>query len=226
MENEIPNATPPGLVACDITGKVVPEEETVVLHGYRVCAEGKAELLERLKAGEMVSGELEHPTVMARFGAMFIDGLVFLPVVLVLIMIVGFSAFATTTAAGAGASVNLAVIATQLAPPAFGVAYFALMHGWRGQTLGKMAVRIKVVQANGQPISMMTAFLRALYYQGVGLLSGVLVSIALLVEQPALMVLSNLASLYFVVSVVWALFDKQQRAIHDLLARTRVVRLD
>jgi len=50
-------SAPPGMGRCEVTGQVVPEDELVLIHGQRVCAEGKAILLERLKAGEAMPGE-------------------------------------------------------------------------------------------------------------------------------------------------------------------------
>lgn len=54
-----PQPPEPGMdnmVQCEITGQWVPQDETVVIQGYRVCAEGKAELLDSLAAGDHIGG--------------------------------------------------------------------------------------------------------------------------------------------------------------------------
>ena len=65
-----------GLVQCEITGKWVPEDEIVEFQGRMVCAEGKELLLERLRSGELLPGEMETPSIGKRFGCLFVDGLV------------------------------------------------------------------------------------------------------------------------------------------------------
>jgi uncharacterized RDD family membrane protein YckC len=69
----------------------------------------------------------------------------------------------------------------------------------RGQTLGKMAVGIKVVTPEGQEIGAGQAWARALVRQ-------------------------VFFSYFALVNVLPALFTKQRTAVHDLAAKTRVVR--
>lgn len=82
----------------------------------------------------------------------------------------------------------------------FSVAYF--LYGWTksGQTLGKMAVGIKIVGADGQPPSGGKAVLRYLGY----ILNGILLSIGFL----------------------WAAFDRKRQGWHDKIAGTYVIYTD
>ena len=75
--------------------------------------------------------------------------------------------------------------------------YFLALWVWRGQTVGKMAMAIKVVRRDGHPLGVGTALLR---------LVGYLFS-ALLLFAGFLMIA----------------FDPQRRALHDRLADTLVV---
>jgi hypothetical protein len=43
------------LVQCDVTGKWVSPDDTVEFQGFRVCAEGKEILLDRLRSGESIA---------------------------------------------------------------------------------------------------------------------------------------------------------------------------
>ena len=77
-----------------------------------------------------------------------------------------------------------------------------------GRTLGRMACGIRVARVDGAPMDFKRAFLReavlkwGLFY-GIGALTlGILT----------------------LIDVLWPLWDEQNRALHDLLARTRVVR--
>ena len=83
------------------------------------------------------------------------------------------------------------------------VAYFSFFHGWRGQTPGKMAVRIRVVLENGERISYVRALIRYL----------VALALWFAFYIPG------------VIDVLFPLFDKKKQAIHDKAAGTVVVRV-
>ncbi len=75
--------------------------------------------------------------------------------------------------------------------------YFVVLLAWRGQTVGKMAMDIKVVRSDGRPVGLGTAILRLIGY----MLSTVLLFVGFLMIA----------------------FDGQRRAFHDRLADTLVV---
>lgn len=82
---------------------------------------------------------------------------------------------------------------------AFAPLYHILLWSWKGQTVGMMAVHIKVLSRNGGPVSL---------------------------GQSALRLLGYLASvLPIFLGLVIVLFDKERRALHDRLAGTVVVEL-
>jgi uncharacterized RDD family membrane protein YckC len=81
------------------------------------------------------------------------------------------------------------------------IIYEGLMLAHRGQTLGKMAVKIRVVRPDGAPITKGQAWGRAI-------LRGVLVHVLSLLNY------------------IPALVTKEKTCIHDLVANTRVVNAD
>jgi uncharacterized RDD family membrane protein YckC len=206
---------------CSITGKVVPEDELVTIQGQRVCAEGKAILLARLKAGDALPGEQERPTALRRFGCMFVDGLVIGVPFVILIVVV------TMIGVGAGASpavrstAALYVSVVSILAAGIQIVYFGQMHGRRGQSVGKMAGNIVVVNLDGSPISMSTGYVRAIAYIGPNLLSGLAIVTSI---APLIGITSLLARLWFLADAIVALADRnQQRSLHDRIAGTRVV---
>ncbi len=145
---------------CAVTGSIVPEDELVTIQGQRVCAEGKAILLEHLRAGVALPGELERPTVLRRFGCIFVDGIIMGVAGAIIGGVAGGAMGVGGTRVG-----GIAFVATiSLLTNTFTLLYFALMHGSRGQTVGKMAGKLVVVNLDGSPIGMRTAFARALAY--------------------------------------------------------------
>jgi uncharacterized RDD family membrane protein YckC len=81
-----------------------------------------------------------------RLGAALVDLLVFIPVILL-------------TMWSLATSVYLSLILC-LPITLFSAAYQILMHGKYGQTLGKMAMKIRVVQLSHEPITYIHAFWR------------------------------------------------------------------
>ena len=229
-EPDLPVASteqPPGMVQCDITGQWVPEHETITLQGYRVGADGKVELLERLRSGQLAPGELEPPGIFRRLVCLMVDGFILNVVSTILFVLATGRTLLGVAAGGTGmAAFKYALLVAELATGIVALAYYTLGHGLRGQTLGKMAGSTKVVNRDGSDISMTTAFLRALYYYGpvtvLGVIGAVLVAADLLPAS-----IGPLAYLYILTSAVMAAVDSgQQLAIHDRLAGTRVILLD
>jgi uncharacterized RDD family membrane protein YckC len=210
-------STQPGMGRCEITGKIVPEDELVVINGQRVCAEGKAILLERLKAGEALPGEAERPTALRRFACIVVDGVIWWVInvgIVALFVGVGF-------AAGMRPGIGVLYGVAQLVVTAIVIGYFALMHGIRGQSLGKMAGKLKVVRVDGRPMDLQTGFIRALAFSGPSILPAVLAMVGAYLLQT---IAGGLVLLYFFAQVLVALLDRsQQRSIHDRIAGTRVV---
>ena len=83
-----------------------------------------------------------------------------------------------------------------------------LMARTNGQTIGKMAVGIRVVRANGRAVEFGWAFLREVVIKT--LLFGVLSSFTF-----------GLASL---LDWLWPLWDSENRALHDMMVDSRVIR--
>ena len=83
-----------------------------------------------------------------------------------------------------------------------------IMTRTNGQTLGKMATGIRVVRANGKPVDFGWAALREVAVKGLvfGLLGSFTGGIANIIDW------------------LWPFVDKEERALHDFLVDSRVVR--
>jgi uncharacterized RDD family membrane protein YckC len=112
-------------------------------------------------------------------------------------------------------------------------AYSVLMHGYFGQTLGKMVCKIKVLNTSEQPITLMQAFLRDIVIIGINIIS-LAISINLFltgdgIESPKfanLQMVIGVAELgWFVAEILTMLTNKKRRAVHDFIAGTVVVKV-
>jgi uncharacterized RDD family membrane protein YckC len=77
--------------------------------------------------------------------------------------------------------------------------YFVIFWGWRGQTPGKMALRIKIARFDGSRIGWSGAFLRYCGY--------------------------IISTLIIFIGFFWIPFDGRRQGIHDKIAETFVIRV-
>jgi uncharacterized RDD family membrane protein YckC len=230
--------TDPQQVRDDITGQLVPADETIELYGYRVGAEGKQILLERQQSGQPLGGEPERPSVWRRLGCAILDSLLLGAVNVILMVVLGGVLFALFVGSGSGSPSGPAQAAwfqfgnglVNMLAAAISLAYFAVLHARDGQTLGKKAGKLKVVNRDLSDISARTAFWRSVLFAGPQALPAVVLLFVLLAPGPIMMILPiiNIAVfVYALANVITALADThQQRAIHDRLVGTRVVRME
>ena len=180
----------------------------VRLDGATFCASCKLEHVRDLLAG-IVPGALDLGTIFRRFLAMWIDGMVTsiagyiiaIPLTLVMAAVGG-----AAGAAGEGASqavagvimvlVMIAFYGTMLGLP---VVYEALMLQKKGQTLGKMALGLKVVTPEGGEISKGQAWGRA--------------------------ALRLVLGTCLFIDYVAAFVTRERTCLHDMIAKTRVVKV-
>ena len=211
----------PGMAQCSVTGKWVPEDEIVTLHGQRVCAEGKAVLLERLRSGESMPGELEKPGVLRRLGSLILDGIIIgIPMMVASFIFIG--ATGAATAPGPDTFIPSAILTTLSA--VIYIVYFGAQHAASGQTLGKKAGKIRVVRNdNGGPIDNATSYLRALAHFGPNLVSGLSYFTG---SDLVIGFVGIVFFIYVLADILFALFDRaRQRSLHDRIAGTRVIDL-
>jgi uncharacterized RDD family membrane protein YckC len=189
-----------GILRCTRCGRPFCPSCVIRLRGFVYCASCKGEQVRDIQSGS-VTGELELATVGRRFGAQFIDGLLFgciagVGVAVAMPMLLRASQGATPGAAPPNAFMALMMVAVIGSI----IVYEGLMLQTRGQTLGKMALGIKVVTAEGKDIGGGQAWGRAVVRQ----------------------VFFSYLSL---IDCLPALFTKQRTCLHDMIAKTRVVRV-
>jgi uncharacterized RDD family membrane protein YckC len=159
----------------------------------------------------VASGQYQLAGWWSRVGAFLIDGLIISVGALIVLAIFGavFSAgFFASEETGVAALivgmilgfVAIAIVSLLYAP--------LMMDRTNGKTLGRMAMGIRVVRANGQPMTFGFAMLREVAVKW--LLFGFAGSITF-----------GLAN---IVDYLWPLWDDENRALHDFLVDTRTVR--
>ena len=193
------------LVRCARCGEAFCPNCIVEIGGSPYCAVCKGEVLGDLRSGRPAAGP-ELASIGRRFGAIFLDGLILgLP-----LMVVVFGVFAMLglfSGLSKGKEPDLSLfwaMEAVILPVAFAswVLYEGLMLRRNGQTVGKKAMHIRVVSAEGSPLSPGQAFGRAAMRQVLGIV-------------PCLGLVNYLTA-----------FGEQRTCIHDMVARTRVINWD
>jgi uncharacterized RDD family membrane protein YckC len=170
----------------------------VAIQGRPYCAACKGEKLLDLQSGSDRS--ILHLASMARrIAAQVLDSLIFTVPILAAFGAIAYISFHGTK--NPSEFFVLALMALVVGYFFGYIAYEALFLGWRGQTLGKIATRIRVVRPDGTPISRGQAW-------GRSLTRGVLIHVLSLINY------------------LPAFFTEERTCVHDMAAKTRVVNVD
>ena len=147
----------------------------------------------------------------SRVGAQLIDGLIIGIGALILFLPIGAAlgvAGASDSDTGIGAAI-IGLLFWVLCVTIIAVLYAPiLMARTNGKTLGRMAMNIRVVRTSGEPITFGFAMLREVAVKAIGF--GIAGSFTF-----------GLANL---LDSLWPLWDEENRALHDFIVSTRVVK--
>ncbi|HEV7428464.1 MAG TPA: RDD family protein [Thermoanaerobaculia bacterium] len=175
-----------GVRRCSRCGSTFCRDCLVEIAGAPYCAMCKTEQLLDVRSG--VSGPLDVAGIGRRFVALFLDGLVTgIPTLIIVFIWMG----------------TMRQVGPRFFSPIFwvptvaSVIYQAAMLKARGQTLGKIAMKVKVVRPDGSDISGGQAWGREVSRAFLGLL--------------------------YIVDYIPVFFTNDRRTIHDMLGGTRVV---
>jgi len=177
---------------CGQCGRLFAPEDMLRFEGAYVCAACKPAFFQRLKEGSHFATARNYAGFKIRLGAKLID---------YVILWVAQMAFALLIAVffrQASSSPIAAQIPLMLMQLLFAAAYTCWFLVKFGATPGKMACGLKVITAEGGPIT----FGRALGRHFAEFLSGMILAIG----------------------YIMAAFDKEKRSLHDRICNTRVVR--
>lgn len=168
-----------------------------------------------------------YKTFWRRFIAQFVDGL-FVTVITMVFLLVIAPIVLTTGATTGWALLPLLIIMNTIV-----IGYPIVMHAEYGQTLGKMATGVKVMDVSeARGLTIRQSMLRDI----VPLISGVVATIAAVVQiskgnlsddgsPSAYDFHEALLGIWFLLEVITMLFNKKRRAVHDFIAGTVVKRV-
>ncbi|HVL97599.1 MAG TPA: RDD family protein [Solirubrobacteraceae bacterium] len=144
----------------------------------------------------------------ARAGAAIIDGLIITVPSVILFTVFGVGIANSDGGAGTGVAIG-GLLVSLLVYLAVALLYApVLMSRWNGQTIGRRVTNIRVIRADGQPMTFGFAALREIAVKG--LLVGTAGSFTF--------------GIAYLVDFLWPLWDDENRALHDMVVNTRVVK--
>jgi uncharacterized RDD family membrane protein YckC len=188
--------TTTGDVVCAECNGIFSRDNAIQYGSVWVCANCKPLFLQKLKEGAALPGvgAFVYGGFWVRFGAKFIDNLITSVVGFPLGLLIGVA----IPADSASALLTRQVLA-MFSGAVIGLCYAGWFVGKFGATPGKMALKLKIVMADGSKLTYGRAVGRYL----AELLSGC----------PTLLI-----------GYIMAAFDEEKRALHDRICNTRVIR--
>jgi len=202
------------VLTCSQCGRTLPQSDLVQIAGSLLCADCKPAFLSRLMANGAAGASplaRRYGGFWIRFGARFIDGLVFtVPAIIagavfLPSMIRSGKQAVNPTAPPNPALVGFGIIAFVMFFFLAGGVYEILMLKYRSATVGKMACGLKVIRSDGRTLSWGACFGRFLMWNVVT--SGI----------------PYLNSVLMLVSSIMLGVDDEKRALHDRVCDTRVI---
>jgi uncharacterized RDD family membrane protein YckC len=190
------------MLACAQCRRTFGQSDLVSIAGNWVCGDCKAAFLSRIVAGGPAApSSLRYAGVGIRFGARFVDGLMFIvPFLIVLFLLL--PNMLRTAAANRAPAFNGTFVLGALV---FSLFYEVLMLRYWGATLGKMACGLKVVRSDGSSLGWGVSFGRFFMYN-------VVISAVPFVNW-----------ILLITTAIMAGTDEQKRGLHDRVCDTRVI---
>ncbi len=205
MTGETFTAAAPVVHHCAECGRPFPDEEMVGYLTAFICAGCKDRFFQKLREGAKLPGLREYAGFWIRFGAKLIDSLI-LSAVMMIFMVILFAIGGATLYSVKNPD-DFRFIAAVVA--LYGLFFILIMgvqcfyHVWfvvkYGATPGKLALGLKIITADGKPLTLKRAFGR---FGAEIFITGLTMNIGYLI----------------------AAFDDEKRTLHDHICSTRVVR--
>ena len=194
---------------CTQCGRALAQSDLVHIAGNWVCADCKPAFLSRVMAsGAAGTSAMSYGGFWIRFGARFVDGLIFaVPMIILAIMFLPtlFRARAKAPIDPNSMFASFGFLTFFVVIFLVGGCYEILMLKYRSGTLGKMACGIKVVRSDGGSLSWGVCFGRFFMWN---------------------VVTSGIPYLNYVLMLVSSIMlgvDDEKRALHDRVCDTRVI---
>jgi uncharacterized RDD family membrane protein YckC len=180
---------------CSQCRRSFPTDELVTYEGHVVCAECKPTFLQRIREGVISPVVMQYAGFWIRFVAVIID-----LVLLELVQMVLHFAFTGEIFASPyrQPKLGVGVILASLLWYAIAFSYVTMMVGRYGATLGKMALGLRIVRADGGRVGYGRAFCRCLAW--------------------------ILSYIILLIGLIMAGFTSQKQALHDYMCDTRVIK--
>jgi uncharacterized RDD family membrane protein YckC len=183
---------------CSQCGQPKAELELAKFGDILVCGGCKPAYAQRLREGIAPLGTFHYAGFWIRLLAAFIDGII-LGFASAAVQAILFPSLMKPSFSTADASVNMALIGlAYLLGLTIGAAYEGLFISRLGATPGKLVLKLKVVRPDGGKISLGRAIAR--YFA------------------------KMLSAIILGIGYIMAGFDKEKRALHDMIADTRVIK--
>jgi uncharacterized RDD family membrane protein YckC len=184
-----------GSAPCVECGKTFPVSEMINYEGSWICPACKPIFFQRVREGATISSHMAYGGFWIRFLAKFVDGII-LQIANLGVRLVFLAGGGTSNPQWQLAMTWLVLVISMTIAAVYSIFFV----GRFGATPGKMALRLRIVTADGGDVSYARATGR--YFS------------------------EFLSSIILLFGYIMAAFDEEKRALHDRICDTRVIRLN
>lgn len=181
---------------CHECGRMFPQDNMIQYQDAWICASCKPVFIQKLKEGANLGASFEYGGFWIRFAAKFLDGMIQGSVTMVFGVISGIFIALIGPNEGVAIAFQLFIQAISLA---FAIFYGTFFVGKFAATPGKMICGLKIIMADGTPVSYPRALGR--YFAN-----------------------DWLNPLTLGIGYLMAAFDDEKRGLHDRICDTRVIK--
>jgi len=184
--------------SCAECHTIYPLDEMIRHGNIFVCGNCKPTFMQKLAEGAAVPGTMRYAGFWRRFLAVFVDGLLMFLFNLTLQYTVLSPLMTASSSDPANVAANLGILfAVWAIETAIGFAYETILIWKYGFTLGKRICGVRVVTAEGKPLSYGLSVAR--YFSKI------------------------LSAITLLIGYIIAAFDEERRSLHDRICNTRVI---
>ncbi len=183
-----------GFSNCSVCKTAHADSELIQYNDLKICASCKPAFFQKLKEGAALPADRSYAGFWRRGAALFVDGIIFWILSFCMYLAAGISFLALERTPEEAKTVMIITAIQYL----IWFAYQVYFIGKHGATPGKMALGVKVINADGSRVSYLKAFGRIFA--------------------------TGLSSIILGIGFLMAAFDDEKRALHDRICNTRVIR--
>ena len=174
-----------------------------------------------------VPGALVRPSGWQRFFSTCLDWAILFPIILLIALEVSTLMHSTAAVDSEVHQRDMTLIVHTLGliyllAALVAIFYYSIFHAWKGQTIGKMVCKLRLVNLDGSHVSWRKALARSIVYYGLTFIYCIIFFTA---NVTAIGIAGFIETAWVLIDMSFQMIDRcTQRSLHDRICGTRVIK--